>query len=51
MSDPEDTIPEKYKRAEGVFDKIAQWLVNSPYTLALFAAWTIAVALFGWWLG
>jgi len=37
-------------RAENWLDLTLSAAVRSPWTLAIFAAWTIAMLLLGWWL-
>ena len=38
-------------RAENWLDLTLSAAVRSPWTLAIFAAWTIAMLLLGWWIG
>ena len=37
-------------RAENWLDLTLSAAVRSPLTLAIFAAWTVAMVLLGWWL-
>ena len=37
--------------AEGWLDLALSAAVRSPWTLAIFAAWTVAMVLLGWWIG
>ena len=38
-------------RAENWLDLTLSAAVRSPWTLAIFAAWTVAMVLLGWWIG
>ena len=51
-TDPERTLPpsERYKVAEGWFDDVLATLLRSPFTLAAFIAWTVAMMVLGAWV-
>ena len=50
--DPDRTDPnlQRYLAADGWFDRLLAPLVASPLTLAVFAAWTVAMVALGFWL-
>ena len=37
--------------AENWLDLTLSAAVRSPWTLAIFAAWSVAMVLLGWWIG
>ena len=41
----------RYRAAEESFDIALAGFLHSPFSLALFVAWTLAAVAFGWWCG
>ena len=40
-----------YKRAEESFDIALSGVLNSPWSLAIFTAWTVGMVCLGMWIG
>ena len=54
MTDPDATDTKwqrRYQAAELWFDDALALFTRSPWSLALFVAWTIALVAFGYWCG
>ena len=45
-----EKIRQRYQAAESWFDKLLDGLTASPWSLALFALWTLLAIAFGMWV-